>query len=232
MPEVVPFPALVTAADLRCVRVVAVGREPALDRLPVERLVAVPVVLGRGDDGDDRQAGRLEHEDGALEGRPRLVAVLVVVRQRQPAPVRLADGDVPAGTNSGDERVDRVRKAPVDETRAEAERRVVRLRLEGRLRAVLELEGHPVLEPRRSDALHRNGVEVGRDLDPVHGATELAGEEERRPAAPGRDVEDARLRPQAEALPEQQDLLLGGRVLQLVHRLRDDVIARDHGAII
>ncbi len=198
----------------------------------MERLVPVPVVLRRCDDGDDRQAGRLEHEDGALEGRPRLVAVLAVVRKRQPAPVRLADGDVPAGTYSGDERVDRVREAAVDETRAEAKRRVVHLRLEGRLCAVLELEGHAILEPSRGDALHRNRVEVGRDLDPVHGATELAGEQERRPAAPGRDVEDARLRPQAEEPSEQQDLLLGRRVLQLVHRLRDDVIARDHGAII
>ena len=66
----------------------------------------------------------------------------------------------------------------------------------------------------------------------MHAAAELAGEEERRAAAPGRDVEDARLGAEAEALPEQQDLLLGGRVLELVHRLRDDVVARDHGAII
>jgi len=54
----------------------------------------------------------------------------------------------------------------------------------------------------------------------------------RRATASGRDVEDARLRPQAEEVSEQQDLVFGGRVLQLVHRLRDDVIARDHGAII
>ena len=83
-----------------------VRREPVLDGLPVERLVAVPVVLGRGDDRDDRKARRLEDHDRALERRPRVATILVVLRQRKAPPVRLADDDVAAGTDGRRERID------------------------------------------------------------------------------------------------------------------------------
>jgi hypothetical protein len=75
-------------------------------------------------------------------------------------------------------------------------------------------------------------VEVRRDLDTVPCAPELAGEEERRPAAPGRDVEHPRVGTEPEAPPEQQELLLRRRVLDLVRRLGDDVVAGDHTPII
>src|SRR3954467_3952392 len=47
-----------------------IRREPAVERLPVERLVAVPVVLGGRDERDDTHAGRLRALDGLRQPQP------------------------------------------------------------------------------------------------------------------------------------------------------------------
>ena len=130
------------------------------------------------------------------------VALLVVVRKRQPAPERLPDDDMAARTHDRLEGVERAGEAAPDEARAEAHRNVVRLLLELHLRRVLEPEGDEVLEPGRACPLDRDGVELGRDLDPVDATAELAGEQDRRAAASGGDVEDARARVQPEPLTE------------------------------
>jgi hypothetical protein len=74
------------------------------------------------------------------------------------------------------------------------------------------LLGQPeIAGPRDGDFLERR-----LDLDPLDQAAERACEHERRAAPARRDVEDAGLRAETEPLPEQDDLLLGGRVLELV----------------
>ena len=176
--------ALVSCPDLDRVRVVGIRGEPGLDGLPVERLVAVPVVLRGGDHRDHPKAGRLEDRDGPLEGRPRLPPVLVVVRKRKPPPVRLADDDVAAGTDGRRERLDRVREAAVDEARTEAEGGVVRLRLERRSGAVAELEHQPLGEPGSRGSLDRDRVEVRRDLDAANAAAERLGRTSAGPPRP------------------------------------------------
>jgi len=75
-------------------------------------------------------------------------------------------------------------------------------------------------------------MEVRRDLDAVPRAAERGGEENRRPATPRRDVEDARVGAEPETPPEEEKLLFRRRVLDLVRRLRDDVVAGNHGSII
>ena len=60
----------------------------------------------------------------------------------------------------------------------------------------------------------------------------LAREQERRAASPRGDVENTRLGSEPENSPEPQELLLRGRILDLVHRLGDDEVAGDHGRII
>ena len=89
-----------------------------------------------------------------------------------------------------------------------------------------------IREPRGCGPLERDSVELGRDLDAVHAAAEPLGEQERRAAAAGRDVEHTRPRVEVEPLAEQDDLLRRGRVLDLVQRLGDDEVAWDHGGII
>ena len=133
-----------------------------LDGLPVKRLVTVPVVLGRGDHRDDREPRGLEDDHRSLERRPRLVPVLVVVRQGKPPPVRLAHDDVATRPDRRRERVEGVGKAAIDEARAEAQRSVVGLRLERRGGTVAELERHAIREPGLGDPLDRDGVEVRR----------------------------------------------------------------------
>ena len=160
------------------------------------------------------------------------MAVLVVLRKREAAPERLADDDVAARSYGRCERLDGVGEAPVDEARAETESCVVRLRRVRRRRSVGQLEGDPIAESRVGGALDGDGMEVRRDLDAVPRAAELGGEENRRPAPPRRDVENTRIRAEPETLPEEEKLLLRGRVLDLVRRLRDDEVARNHGRII
>ena len=198
----------------------------------MEGLVAVPVVLRGGDHRDDLKAGRLEDRHRALEGRPRVPSVLVVVGQREPTPVRLADDDLAARPHRRRERLDGLREAAVDEARAEAERGVVGLRLERRGSAVAQLERQPLCEPGCVGSRHRDGVELRRDLDSPNAASERLPEDERRPAAARRDVEDSRIGPETEPLAEEDELLARGRILQLVERLGDDEVAGDHGRII
>ena len=69
--QVVALRVLVPRADLGRIVVVGIRGEPALDGLPVERLVAIPVVLGRRDDGDDREPGGFEDRDRSFERGPR-----------------------------------------------------------------------------------------------------------------------------------------------------------------
>ena len=73
-------------------------------------------------------------------------------------------------------------------------------------------------------------MEVRAQLDALDRALEGAGEEERRSAAAGGDVEDTRPGPQAEPPSEQDQLLLRDRVLELVPGLGDDEVARDRHA--
>ena len=108
-----------------------------------------------------------------------------------------------AGPHGGGERLDGVGEAPVNEARTEAECRVVRLRLVRRGSRVGQLEGEPIAELRFCGALAGDRVEVRRDLDPVPRAAELGGEQNRRPATPRRDVEDARVGPEPETPPEE-----------------------------
>ena len=53
--------------------------------------------------------------------------------------------------------------------------------------------------PAAADPLDRDRVELRRDLDPAHVTAVLAGEQQRRPASPRGDVEDARARRRARA---------------------------------
>ena len=101
-----------------------------------------------------------------------------------------------------------------------------------RRRSVGQLEGEPIGEPRFCGALDGDRVEVRRDLDAVPRAAELGGEQNRRPATPRRDVENARVGAEPETLPEEEQLLLRRRVLDLVRRLGDDEVAGNHGSII
>ncbi len=220
------------SADLLGVRVARVLREPLLDRAPVERLVAVEVVLRGGDHRHDPEHAGLHDRHRAVERRERVVPVRVILGQRQPPPEWLADDDVPARPRCGLERVERPRETAPDEARAEAQRDVVGPGGKFLLRGVTQPEGHALAEPRRFCALDRHRVELGRDLDALDRASELLGEEHRRAAPPGRDVEHARARAEPETLPEKPQLVLGNRVLELVIALRDDEVARDHGPIV
>jgi hypothetical protein len=136
------------------------------------------------------------------------VPILEVLGERKPAPERLPDDDVAAGANRRRERLDRVGEASVDEARAETESCVVRLWLVRRRRSVGQLEKEPIAEARFCGAFDGDRVEVRRDLDPVPRAAELGGEQDRRPATPRRDVEDARVGAEPETLPEKEKLLL------------------------
>src|SRR4249919_3852198 len=131
-PEVIPAVAdvrvlrtLVPGADVGCIRVVRIFRQPGLDGTPVERLVSIPIVVRRRDEGGGHEPTGLEDRNGALERRERLVAVDVVGWQLRCHPERLTDCDVTAGVNSRLERIERARQASPDEARAETESDVV-----------------------------------------------------------------------------------------------------------
>jgi hypothetical protein len=222
----------VPRADLSRVRVVRVLGEPLLDRAPVQRLVAVPVVLRRRDDGDGPQRPGVHDRDRALERRERTVAELVVVRNRQRAEVRLADDDMAALAHRGLERIQRPGEAAPDEARAETHRHVVRARLELLLRSIAEPERDELRETGHPHALDGSRVELGCDLDALDPAAELLREQERGPAPARGDVEHARARVQPEPPAEKTELVLGDRVLELVIALRDGEVAREHGHIL
>ena len=62
------------------------------------------------------------------------------------------------------------------------------------------------------------------------GSSKASREQERRPAPPRGDVEHTRARPEPNPLAEQEKLLLGRRILDLVVPLRDDEVTRNHRA--
>jgi hypothetical protein len=120
--------ALVAVPDLGCVRVAGIRREPLLERPPVQRLVAVPVVLARRDRGDGGEAGRLDLLRGLVQRDEALV--VDPARQRPLPPVRLADDNVAARANRRRECFERSGEVVPDKARAEAEGRVPGFRLE------------------------------------------------------------------------------------------------------
>ena len=167
MAEIRPLVLLVPCADVGSVRVVCVRREPAFDGLPVERLVPVPVVLGRGDDGDDRKSRCLEDHDRPLQRRPRVTTILVVLGERKTPPVRLADSDMAAGTDGRRQRIHGLGEVAEDEARSEAESRVVGLGLERRACPVTKLERDQLGDSGLRRPRECDGMELGRDLDPA-----------------------------------------------------------------
>ena len=196
----------------------------------MQGLVAIPVVLGRGDHGDDRKSRGLEDRDGAVESGPRVTAIRVVVGQGEASPERLADDDVAAGPHRRRKRLYGVGQASVHEARTEAERGVVLLVRELLTGRVGEPERDEVRETARLCPLDRGGVELGRDLDSFDSALESLREQERRPAPARGDVEHTRARPEPNPLAEQEKLVLGRRILDLVVPLRDDEVTRNHRA--
>jgi hypothetical protein len=232
MAEIRSLALLVPYADLGGVRIICVRREPVLDGLPVKGLVAVPVVLGRGYDRDDGKARRLEDHDRPLQRGPRLMAILEVLREWKTPPVRLADSDVAAGTDGRPQRIHGLGQVAEHEAGPKAECRVVGLGLERPARPVTELERHQLGDSRLLCPRDRDSMELGRDLDPLHIAAERFRQQDRRSPAAGSDVEHPRAGPQPEPLAEEQQLLPRRRILDLVRRLGDRVVARDHAVII
>src|SRR5205807_5701385 len=141
--------------------------EPAVERLPLERLVAVPVVLGGGDERDNAHARRLRTLDGLRQRQPlsfgcarRRMVQLGHGRQRPHPPVRLADRNE---RRRRAEALERGYEPAVDRGRAETERGVVVAELERRGIGFDELD--PILELRLSAALPGGGEELRRALD-------------------------------------------------------------------
>ena len=213
-----PLRALVPRSDLGRVRIVRVRGEPAFCRLPVQALVAIPVVLRGRDQRDDGKAGGLEGRDRPLERRPRLYAIRVVLRQRQRPPVRLAYHHVATRAHGWRKGVDRVGEAAVHEARAEAERRVVRLLPRSCVTLAASPssnETHRHLPPPPPDRRRQRGTRArsrGR-------ATRAAV----RPTRAERPVRRALTRrrgraigAEPRALPEEEQLLLRGRILDLM----------------
>ena len=125
MVEVGALGVLVSRANVVGVRIGAVRGEPLLDRTPVERLVAVPVVARGVDHADRAQAVCLDRRDRGHEGRVRSVGAPIVLRWR-PAPVRLPDDHVTTRPFGRGQRIDRAVQPVEHERRAKAERGVVR----------------------------------------------------------------------------------------------------------
>ena len=206
--------------------------EPRLDGSPVERLVPIPVVVGRRDEGGGDEVAGLEDRDRALERRERIVPVRVVGRKRQLPPERLPDDDVATGADGRLEGIERPGQASPDEARAEAEGDVVRTVGQDRLGGVRELERDAVGHALTSGTLDGDRMELGRELDPLHRASELLREEHAR-GRRARTRCPARVSPApSQPAPEQEQLLGGGRVLELVIPLGHDVIAWNHRTIL
>src|SRR4051794_2515054 len=231
-----PFPAQVAVAiggaagaKVLRLRMARIRREPAIQRLPVERLVAVPVVFGGRDEGDDAYAGRLRTLDGLRQRQPLLFVRppvgdrLGLGRQRPAAPVGLADPEERSRRAKALERWD---EPAVDERGAEAERGVVAGGFERRSVGLDELDS--IFEPRLRDAFSCGGEELRRALDAGDPAPELLGKQARRPAAAGGDVEDVRTGPETEPLAEQPNLVRTGRVHELVLGLDDGMPPGPH----
>ena len=147
----------------------------------------------------------LEDDDRALERRPRIAAILVVLGKRKPTPERLADGDVAR------------RRRTAGASASTVSARLPKTKLAPRQSAASYDSGSSIAcaaspssnetrsaTPGSRRPLERGGMELGCDLDPVHRAAELSREEQRRPATAGRDVEHARVRTEAEPLAEEE----------------------------
>ena len=136
------------------------------------------------------------------------------------------------GTDGRRQRIHGLGEVAEDEARSEAESRVVGLGLERRACPVSKLERDQLGDSGLRRPRECDGMELGRDLDPVHAAAERFRQQDRRASAAGSDVEHPRAGLQPEPLAEEQQLLPRRRILDLVRRFRDDVVARDHAAII
>src|SRR5665213_883327 len=71
--QVVVAVAFVPLADLACIGVARIRSEPLLERAPVQRLVAVPVIVARCDDSLQREPRRLDRADGLAQRDEALV---------------------------------------------------------------------------------------------------------------------------------------------------------------
>ena len=177
----------------------------------MEGLVAVPVVLRRGDQVDHLGAGGLDPRDGLGERDEVLILLHFEAGRKRPfAPVGLADRDERRCRRECLERRD---EPAVRERRTDAEGRVVS-RLDREVLGIC-LDHLDLL--RRALAGDRD--ELRRALDARDPAAELAGQDPRGPALARSDVEDVRGRSEPEPLAEQADLLGARRVLDLVLRL-------------
>src|SRR5262249_21957361 len=127
-----------------------------LDRgAPLEALVAIPVVRGRGDHPGQVDARRLEARDRLREVDE------AVVRATGLVPERLDDGDCgadPSQHGSG------VSDVPPDERSTEAQRDVARGPV-GQLSGIGDLDGDQVLEPGLANAAACLLDEDGADVD-------------------------------------------------------------------
>jgi hypothetical protein len=97
---------------------------------------------------------------------------------------------------------------------------------------VRQLKGDALRQAGSGRTLDCHRVKLGRNLDALDGAAEFLGEQDGRAAASGRDVEDARARPEPNTATKEEQLLRRGRVLKLVSRLGDHEVTRDHGRIL
>jgi hypothetical protein len=92
--EVLVAVALVQPAELGCIGIVRIFLEPFLDGSPVQRLVSIPVVVRRVYERVQSKSRGSEAPRRLVE--PDVTAVVNPSGQRPPAPVGLADDDVPA----------------------------------------------------------------------------------------------------------------------------------------
>ena len=215
------------------VRIVCVRREPAFDGLPVERLVPVPVVLRRGDDRDHRKSCMSRRSrpspPATSTGRddprsPPGAADAASTARRQRHGHR---GGRPAPAHPRSRRGHRRRSS----RRGREPRRRTRARTPRRAPSPSSNETSSATPAVRRLG-ERDGMELGRDLDPAHTAAERLRQQDRRASPAGGDVEHPRAGLEPEPLAEEQQLLPRCRILDLVRRLRDHVVARDHAAII
>ncbi len=218
-----------TLADLRCVRVAWIRGEPFVERAPVQRLVAVPVVLARRDHGLQGKARRLDSADGLAQRDEPLV--VDAARQRPVTPVRLPDDDVAAGAHGRRQRSERARQVVPHECRAEAERGVPALGVERECMRIGFDDLDEVADAGGGHAFARRLHELGCTLDAEHRATEGRGEQHGRPALAAGEVEHAHSGVEPEVRAEELDLLGARRILDLVVALGDGVIPGHRGSV-
>ena len=136
---------------------IGIRRKPVFERVPVQRLVPIPVVGRRIDQ-------RVECEPRCVEALNRLrqrhvPTVGDVVGQRPASPVRLADDDVAAFAGGGHERSERTGQIAPHEARAEAHCDVVARRF--------DLEYAAICLPRGGAWQISSAGTLGAPLDPT-----------------------------------------------------------------